>query len=351
MEQEQDGIRVLDLVDAIALRPAMYFGSRSARGVRYLFRELFSELLFLLKTEQTEFDVTSYGAGRFKIKIEGSIGKDLLASILEEKGNAYLLFMVAASQSCTFFTTDTDPRLHFIRGKLVGGSLAEWTDCLPTLNIEFELRSDIFTDFPVYSDLFRLFNSLAMLNHNSTFHLNDGQNPSANKNEFRYPEGLQQQFNTNWNNVSRAFPITFFRSSVKGNYYEIGIAACASNWYGDQLTFSWARNQTTKEHGSLVEGIVAGVRAAFTKLNKERTKDDKQVFPSRTSKSYKEKLLIVCLVKTVDDQYRWAGSTKWMLNMPEIEKTAKKLVCAEVLLQMRQNPKLVAQLESIFMNR
>ncbi len=335
----------------VALRPAMYLGSRNSPGVLLLLKGILTQFIHLSGGHQPFITVFVENDRTYKISVKGTFNKEnILEHILTEMNNTsfYLSLLSAVSERVSFFISDDNETysLNFRQGAFIGEFSGEKKE-VNGLTVDFELSNTIFSTYPDYFEVGEVALELAMLNKDACILLENNLLPVSSRIFYHFPDGIIMLFDRKCRLGNTAPNAIFIDERYKKNYYQIGIAFPRS--YQDEPIISYAGNSRTKNGGSLEDGIVLGIIGALTKFIKAKNPADVDYLLLRKSKSnFKSRLILVCKVECPNHDYDYEGATKERIYMPGLKKDVKDLVSKKMLSYFEANPEQAEKMKSFF---
>ncbi|SBW01168.1 hypothetical protein [uncultured Dysgonomonas sp.] len=316
----------ISLIESIRQRPAMYVGSKEAKGIATMMEYLIVDLMSSANMEEVDIDLTSDGAigitssaidadslirklGLLK-KAENSEGhKNIMAlsviiglsrSVKMEVYNGGKIYTLL-SQNGRF---ETSVEEGYLREDLIINFVPD-TDIFETTDISFEY----------FCSAFR---KTAYLNPQIKISFSDNLHNDFQQSVFHYPKGIFHKMDMLV--MERAVNDIPFRLDIEkkhnGFLYKISIALL------DYETCfhieSFAGNTVTYNHGSLINGIKKGI-IKFTKGDTDQNND---IDLSNWG------LIIIASVS--GSEFTFGGSLKIELEQPEIESAAEEIVYKEL---------------------
>lgn len=333
-------IEELGAIHFVRKRPAMYIGALNSRGIIEMLIGICQELVNHSVNQEGELSIRVDGKN-LNIRFSDYADLEFLHSFYGKKnknqGNPFGLDFstlntfgaIVLSSNCTVEVKSKSlySKQQFEKGKQVSYQSEEHQDEQPFIHFNFELDDEVFESEQI--DFFDLTNKLydfSILNKGRKTVLNFGRNVI----EFDFPEGIKNLTNR-WGARSSGgeFPISIVKE-VMGMKYEIEFFF-SSHIFPDMNIESFANWRKTKYHGSLIDGIVAGVCDAFDEviLNDENLHEiDKDMIVQR--------LNIVAHV--VGDNLTYEGNTRERLGVESVELESRSMVSHALMEAFSQQP-------------
>ena len=215
------------------------------------------------------------------------------------------------------------------------------------------LDQSIFKDAAIdYEHLRENLSQIALLNAGSAIMIKDTTGKYVRQDYFQYPTGVLHLFDRIY--TARSLDVHyrrqnfnfFFTEDIAGFRFRIAVGLTVL-WANEATIISFAGNQKTIEHGSLVDGILKGVIGAAKEfIGPESARDFE--FSRRRLISNKH-LVVVAHVSQEGYQFKYAGSVPHKIEEPKIKKAAAYMVHDKCLAHMRNNPEdATRHIEGIF---
>lgn len=359
-----DDIQVLEGLEAVRLRPGMYIGSTSARGLHHLVWEIvdngIDEALagFANRIDVTiELDniiaVRDNGRG-MPVGIHEKTGISAVETIMtvlhaggKFGGGAYKVSgglhgvgasVVNALSEWLEVTVFQDGKIYFIRFENGGHAveplkvIGETTET-GTL-VRFKADSQIFKDTTVYD--YEILNSrlrqLAFLNKDIRLTLTDKRTPDGLSNDYKYEGGIIEyvQF-LNKNKSTISDKVIYVEGLQDGILAEVALQY--NDGYQSSI-YSFCNNIHTHEGGYHEDGF----RMALTRCINTYAKNNNMIKKDETlsQDDVKEGLVAIISVKHPDPQYE--GQTKTKLGNSEVRKIVSNIAGEQINRFFLENP-------------
>ncbi|MDF9826845.1 DNA gyrase/topoisomerase IV subunit B [Ereboglobus sp. PH5-10] len=351
-------IKYTSALEAIRARPGMYLGWPNIKGLCHLLVAFLDDLLADSANNtnsgrgenndipRVEFEFHP-GRKKLSISVMGVRTKPVLDAmgVLDSRPKTPLLFypgsearfhldlsiLVAATETfCARIYQTDSPMLKFQsqRGKYTietihpekntsaGDDIAKGV-----MKFEFTLDSEIWhTTILPFDQITEALREYALLNPRVTIVCTDRQTEVVQRRFFHYKRGIFDEFdNIILLKKSENTACLHIEAEDSGRVYRIGI--CIDPMQCDGRVRSWCGSSETKEGGSLINGILDGIIAAFRKNAKDWPHGIKV-----SRKSIVEHVFILAAVGGQMGDVRYAGATKDKLDMPALQKYVKRLV-------------------------
>ena len=359
-----DDIQVLEGLEAVRLRPGMYIGSTSARGLHHLVWEIvdngidealagFANRIDVTIEPDNIIAVRDNGRG-MPVGIHEKTGISAVETIMtvlhaggKFGGGAYKVSgglhgvgasVVNALSEWLEVTVFQDGKIYFIRFENGGHAveplkvIGETTET-GTL-VRFKADSQIFKDTTIYD--YETLNSrlrqLAFLNKDIRLTLTDKRTPDGLSNDYKYEGGIieyVQFLNKNKSTISDKV------IDVEG--LQDGILAEVALQYNDgyqSSIYSFCNNIHTHEGGYHEDGF----RMALTRCINTYAKNNNMIKKDETlsQDDVKEGLVAIISVKHPDPQYE--GQTKTKLGNSEVRKIVSNIAGEQINRFFLENP-------------
>ena len=359
-----DDIQVLEGLEAVRLRPGMYIGSTSARGLHHLVWEIvdngidealagFANRIDVTIEPDNVIAVRDNGRG-MPVGIHEKTGISAVETIMtvlhaggKFGGGAYKVSgglhgvgasVVNALSEWLEVTVYQDGKIYFIRFENGGHAveplkvIGETTET-GTL-VRFKADPQIFKDTTVYD--YEILNSrlrqLAFLNKDIRLTLTDKRTPDGQSNDYKYEGGIIEyvQF-LNKNKSTISDKVIYVEGLQDGILAEVALQY--NDGYQSSI-YSFCNNIHTHEGGYHEDGFrMALTRCinAYAKNNNMIKKDE-----SLSQDDVKEGLVAIISVKHPDPQYE--GQTKTKLGNSEVRKIVSNIAGEQINRFFLENP-------------
>lgn len=359
-----DDIQVLEGLEAVRLRPGMYIGSTSARGLHHLVWEIvdngidealagFANRIDVTIEPDNIIAVRDNGRG-MPVGIHEKTGISAVETIMtvlhaggKFGGGAYKVSgglhgvgasVVNALSEWLEVTVFQDGKIYFIRFENGGHAveplkvIGETTET-GTL-VRFKADSQIFKDTTVYD--YETLNSrlrqLAFLNKDIRLTLTDKRTPDGLSNDYKYEGGIIEyvQF-LNKNKSTISDKVIYVEGLQDGILAEVALQY--NDGYQSSI-YSFCNNIHTHEGGYHEDGF----RMALTRCINTYAKNNNMIKKDETlsQDDIKEGLVAIISVKHPDPQYE--GQTKTKLGNSEVRKIVSNIAGEQINRFFLENP-------------
>lgn len=359
-----DDIQVLEGLEAVRLRPGMYIGSTSARGLHHLVWEIvdngidealagFANRIDVTIEPDNVIAVRDNGRG-MPVGIHEKTGISAVETIMtvlhaggKFGGGAYKVSgglhgvgasVVNALSEWLEVTVYQDGKIYFIRFENGGHAveplkvIGETTET-GTL-VRFKADSQIFKDTTVYD--YEILNSrlrqLAFLNKDIRLTLTDKRTPDGQSNDYKYEGGIIEyvQF-LNKNKSTISDKVIYVEGLQDGILAEVALQY--NDGYQSSI-YSFCNNIHTHEGGYHEDGF----RMALTRCINTYAKNNNMIKKDETlsQDDVKEGLVAIISVKHPDPQYE--GQTKTKLGNSEVRKIVSNIAGEQINRFFLENP-------------
>lgn len=359
-----DDIQVLEGLEAVRLRPGMYIGSTSARGLHHLVWEIvdngidealagFANRIDVTIEPDNIIAVRDNGRG-MPVGIHEKTGISAVETIMtvlhaggKFGGGAYKVSgglhgvgasVVNALSEWLEVTVFQDGKIYFIRFENGGHAveplkvIGETTET-GTL-VRFKADSQIFKDTTVYD--YEILNSrlrqLAFLNKDIRLTLTDKRTPDGLSNDYKYEGGIIEyvQF-LNKNKSTISDKVIYVEGLQDGILAEVALQY--NDGYQSSI-YSFCNNIHTHEGGYHEDGF----RMALTRCINTYAKNNNMIKKNETlsQDDVKEGLVAIISVKHPDPQYE--GQTKTKLGNSEVRKIVSNIAGEQINRFFLENP-------------
>ena len=363
-EYNADQIQVLEGLEAVRVRPGMYIGSTSSKGLHHLVWEIVDnsidealaghcDTITVAIEKDNWIRVGDNGRG-IPIDIQEQTGKPALEVILtvlhaggKFGGGGYKvsggLHGVGASVVNALSTNleayvHRDGKIHsmmFERGDVVQGiTVIGETDKTGT-TIRFKADPEIFQETTVYEyDILRTrIRELAFLNKGITIILKDEREGQEKEETFCYEGGLLEYVEMLNENKDSLHEAIYVHGEMEGK--EVEISMQYNTGYASNI-LSYANNINTHEGGTHESGF----KTALTRIINSYGKKNKLIKEkeSLTGDDVREGLVAIISIKHPNPQFE--GQTKTKLGNSEMSTITNKLFSEELDRFLLENPKV-----------
>ena len=359
-----DDIQVLEGLEAVRLRPGMYIGSTSARGLHHLVWEIvdngidealagFANRIDVTIEPDNIIAVRDNGRG-MPVGIHEKTGISAVETIMtvlhaggKFGGGAYKVSgglhgvgasVVNALSEWLEVTVFQDGKIYFIRFEKGGHAveplkvIGETTET-GTL-VRFKADPQIFKDTTVYD--YEILNSrlrqLAFLNKDIRLTLTDKRTPEGQSNDYKYEGGIIEyvQF-LNKNKSTISDKVIYVEGLQDGILAEVALQY--NDGYQSSI-YSFCNNIHTHEGGYHEDGF----RMALTRCINTYAKNNNMIKKDETlsQDDVKEGLVAIISVKHPDPQYE--GQTKTKLGNSEVRKIVSNIAGEQINRFFLENP-------------
>lgn len=359
-----DDIQVLEGLEAVRLRPGMYIGSTSARGLHHLVWEIvdngidealagFANRIDVTIEPDNIIAVRDNGRG-MPVGIHEKTGISAVETIMtvlhaggKFGGGAYKVSgglhgvgasVVNALSEWLEVTVFQDGKIYFIRFENGGHAveplkvIGETTET-GTL-VRFKADSQIFKDTTIYD--YETLNSrlrqLAFLNKDIRLTLTDKRTPDGQSNDHKYEGGIIEyvQF-LNKNKSTISDKVIYVEGLQDGILAEVALQY--NDGYQSSI-YSFCNNIHTHEGGYHEDGF----RMALTRCINTYAKNNNMIKKDETlsQDDVKEGLVAIISVKHPDPQYE--GQTKTKLGNSEVRKIVSNIAGEQINRFFLENP-------------
>ena len=359
-----DDIQVLEGLEAVRLRPGMYIGSTSARGLHHLVWEIvdngidealagFADRIDVTIEPDNIIAVRDNGRG-MPVGIHEKTGISAVETIMtvlhaggKFGGGAYKVSgglhgvgasVVNALSEWLEVTVFQDGKIYFIRFENGGHAveplkvIGETTET-GTL-VRFKADPQIFKDTTIYD--YETLNSrlrqLAFLNKDIRLTLTDKRTPDGLSNDYKYEGGIIEyvQF-LNKNKSTISDKVIYVEGLQDGILAEVALQY--NDGYQSSI-YSFCNNIHTHEGGYHEDGF----RMALTRCINTYAKNNNMIKKDETlsQDDVKEGLVAIISVKHPDPQYE--GQTKTKLGNSEVRKIVSNIAGEQINRFFLENP-------------
>ncbi|MDD1752636.1 MAG: DNA topoisomerase (ATP-hydrolyzing) subunit B, partial [Methanotrichaceae archaeon] len=353
-------IQVLEGLEAVRRRPAMYIGSTDNTGLHHLAYEVVDNSIDeAMAGYCTEIDVIIHTDGSLSVRDNGrGIPIDLHPQY-NRPALEIVMTVLHAGGKFDHESYSVSGGLHGVGVSVVNG-LSEWLEAEVLRNgkiywqryehgnvvsdveikgnaentgtvITFKPDSTIFEDTEFNFDLLSArMRELAFLNRGLKITIKDGR--TSKENSFQYQGGIVsfvEYLNNNKETLHK--PPIYISSSRNGTQVEVALQY--NNTYNESL-YTYANNISTREGGTHLMGF----RAALTKTINEYGRANKLLKEDTklTGDDLREGLVAIVSVKLQDPQFE--GQTKTKLGNSDIRWQVESMVSEALTEYFEENP-------------
>ena len=366
-EYAAQSIRVMEGLEAVRKRPAMYIGSTGPQGLHHLVYEVvdnsidealagYCDTVNVILYEDGSCSVEDNGRG-IPTDIhptEGVSAVEVVLSKLHAGGkfdkdtyqfsgglHGVGISVVNALSDWTRVTVFQKGNIYFQefrRGKPVGSlQITGKTDKRGTL-VHFKPDAEIFTETTTLSfeTLSSRLRELAFLNKNVRISIADER--TAKHNEFHFAGGIVSFVEHINKNKSPLFPDVIYCEKTDDKYV-LEVAMQYNDGYGEQL-FSFVNNINTIEGGTHVSGL----KGALTKVCNKKGNEFGVLkgTDSFSSEDVREGLVCVLSIKVPEPQFE--GQTKTKLGNSEVKGIVESWLFSYLDIFFEENPALAKKI-------
>ncbi|MCF0106576.1 MAG: DNA topoisomerase (ATP-hydrolyzing) subunit B [Holdemanella sp.] len=365
-----DDIQVLEGLEAVRMRPGMYIGSTSSRGLHHLVWEIvdngidealagFANQIDVVIEEGDIISVRDNGRG-MPVGIHEKTGISAVETIMtvlhaggKFGGGAYKVSgglhgvgasVVNALSEWLEVTVFQNGKKYFIRFENGGHAIEQLKvigDCDETGTlVRFKADPTIFEETTVYDydTLNGRLRQLAFLNKNICLTLTDARTSELKKSEYKYEGGIKQYVQY----INRGRKV-INEAVIYMEGFQDGISAEVALQYNDGYhtkIYSFCNNINTHEGGFHEEGF----RMALTRVINTYAKDNNIIKKdeSLAQDDVKEGLVAIISVKHPNPQYE--GQTKTKLGNSEVRKIVSGIVGDGLKRFLMENPQVAKEM-------
>ncbi|MDJ1469861.1 hypothetical protein [Xanthocytophaga flava] len=325
------------LIESIRKRTHLYIGDTLFRGFRNILESILSDLMITNVNERKitiEFrkqDWIRLLLPVVDVDIIFDRPEDMVYIPHEKMGIVYL---VALSEkfSGIIWSLSGGKRLGARNGIYSFVNISGNTDTPYTI-INFKIDRTIFKKLDLnYEFINQRLREYAFLNPSSQITSTDLRNDQPQHNLYTYPRGVAHELDfrvaTCIDDVENGIRLDL-QTSIGKYFYQISFVI--DGWLEVPYIATYANEANLIRGGSLESGILAGIQAVIKEIAERKGKKIKI-----TPNELKKKLILIAGVR--GEELMFAGSAKWELDMPAMQKEVKKYVYQEFLKYVEANP-------------
>ena len=331
----------LPVIESIRNRPVMYLGSVNSYGIRRLMKMLITDYLEDV-TGLSTIEITFNPDNFISVVISGMPVDELLHEVafLQEiaSGKNFKTALLVAINRFLLVRVIVDGEVHSVTShagiyEIETQPSNEEANCI---KLDFQLEDTIFKNNQVaYVPMNIMLQQLAYLNAGLKIISVDNRG-ELQRNVFYFRTGISELFNDlldkhDYGSMNAWLPIEL-KTAINGyifhiilRYHHIYTA------YPGPYIRSFANNESTKGHGSLVDGVLKGLEDAFVEVG-EKEGVDLKVNKKRIGK------LLVLFASVKGEPLTYEGQGKDKLDVPGLKKDVRKFVKRAVLKYLEGNP-------------
>lgn len=334
----------LNILQAVKIRPGMYIGSTSTKGVINLVKSLIDELKPLSDLPiEVRFKLCKNG--QFKIKAKGAHLYPLIEFIEPSNEpktwtNKFIFdlrFFMAFTANSVIEVTQTKAK-HYITSKGTDFNIetTEQENEEEQLSFKFKLDPIIFKDLKLNIQLIKEeLLEFTYLSPNINICLINDRGDVKTKEIYYFPRGLSEKLQLEIEKQDTTTPCFIFDQKFRLKEYDYHITFCLmDNWTAKPQVKTYFDTDHLYMGGSLEDGIIKGLRDAIN----ESMDNENNI----KSKKIKERLMVFAQVKGENACFQ--GSLKAALDMPVLEKDISEYIKMELVRAFENNNTLLNQL-------
>ena len=297
--------------DAIRTRPAMYLGNNVVKG---LLEGLMLDTMAVCGTDGIRFEITLMPKQTFSVALKSASNLEAFAGL---------------------FTTEADTEFYHARAVRVLSSsfMMEHDHGHRYMSVRFSLDEQLTlpgtTDFYALADDLKIF---AILHRGCEIVVSDRREGEESRLYFHFPDGVAYLFRT-YIGTLPVHPLlkVCAGEQAAGKHIEICIGY-RKDRTPESVILSFANEIYTSGGGSLVNGALAGIKAAL----KQYAYEDTGITADVTKQKMLHGLVLICAVRT-REPLEYAGATKEELVSDSIYHAAKKIARRHLLDTLRSD--------------
>src|SRR4051794_7603707 len=357
-------IRVLEGLEAVRVRPGMYIGDTTARGLHHLIWEIvdnsideamaaFAKTIHIKINADNSCTVTDDGRG---IPVgmhptEGIPTVEVVFTVLHAGGKfehggaaAYKVTgglhgvgasVVNALSEWLEVEVSRDGKvfhMEFERGKTASPLKEIAKSAKSGTKVTFKADNQIFPDIEFkYEVLQKRARELAYLNE--ALHIIIEDERTGKKDEFKYDQGLIEYVKYLNDGKNTLHPIIYFKKVDDESGLQLEVAMQYNDGYADTIE-SFANNINTHEGGTHLSGFKTALTGT---INRHAEKEGWIKGERPTGDDVREGLIAVLSVKVPEPQFE--GQTKTKLGNSEVEGFVSSAVSEKLSSYFEENPK------------
>jgi len=337
-----NGLPSPGFLETIRKRPGMVIGVANSYGIRYLLKSVIAGYLEDV-TGISTIEITFNPDNHISIVLSGAPVDELLHEVafLEEIRSAknYKTGVLVALTNALLIRIITDTNIHILASHagVYDISTRPVAGEPNGIRLDFQLDPGIFKNYEAnYPSVNKVLQQLASLTAGLKIISVDNRG-ELQRNVFYFRNGLADIFHylleKHEYSKRNAWLGMEIKTAINGYIYHILIRYHhIHSSYPAPYIRSFANNEPTLQHGSLVDGILKGMADAFEETGKAAGADLKV-----TKKRLGKQLVLFASVK--GDPLHREGATKDKLDMPEIKKDIRRYVRKSVMKYLQGHQK------------
>lgn len=327
------------IIESIRRRPVMYLGSMNSYGIRRLIKLVITDYLEDV-TGISSIEITFNPDNHISLVIAGASIDELQHEVafLEEttSGKNFKTALLVGYSTTSLIRIAADEEVDMISSQgsyeIMAKPAGEEAN---GIRVDFWLDGELFKDNQAaYIPTNIMLQQMAYLNPGLKIISVDNRE-EFQRNVFYFKNGISELFHDllekhYYGHVNGWLPLEL-KTAING--YIIHIIFKYHHIYTthpNPYIRSFANNENTKEHGSLVDGVIKGLEEAFLEVGEKEEWDLKV-----TKKRIGKQLVLFAAVKGEPLTYGGVGKNK--LDMPALKKDVQKYVKKAVLKHLESN--------------
>ena len=357
-----DNISVLEGLEAVRVRPAMYIGSTNSHGLHHLVWEIIDNAVDeALNGYGKKIELTIFKDGSISIRDEG---RGIPVDIVKKNGKTAVETVFTVLHAGGKFGDGgykASGGLHGV-GASVTNALSEWLEVEVYRNgtiysmrfekggkkvkdltelgrtgkkgtlVTFKPDSKIFTttDFK-YETICDRIQESAFLLKGVTFAIKDQRTNRSD--EFCYNDGLKEYIEFSTENKNGLGPIIHFEDSSQDIQMEAAFRFCNDDY--NETIFSYANNVKTSGGGTHASGFRSGITKAVQDFANDNNLIKKGV--KLEGDDIREGLTAVISLKIPENKLQFEGQTKDKLGTPEALSLVQNFIATNFTYYLHEN--------------
>lgn len=335
-------MKTIPIKESVSLRPAMYVGSNDEKGVYTMLESFLLDLISSSEMEEVEIQLDKENVIRISssdFKVDSLVDKLQILKTGYDPSEQETLYkvldlsvIICLSDKVKIEVYDAG-KIHTLTGG--NGEFEITTD-------EGYLREDLIMEFVPSQNVFQapqidfeylnmMYQRIAYINPDIKIISADDAYDEHQRCVFHYPKGLSDKMDRLI--LARSIDKPSVRLDIEQAYgdYHYSISLCFLNYMTVPYIQSFAGFVDTLYHGSLVDGAIQGVIAAMTEFAANKG------INAVVSESALKENGFMLLASVLGPDYKFGGSLKLELEMPEIEKATKEIVQTDLARYLQEN--------------
>jgi DNA gyrase/topoisomerase IV subunit B len=337
-EYDSSHITILDIREAVRLRPAMYVGYLTNRGFIELLKNLFHHAFKHTQTNEVLIEFEDDYSAKIRLKnLKTPIAGNWFHANFDNRFYSDLVVLNGLSEQFTIRFLDKkgncEKEQYFEKGELKQGRFESKKYKIHILELEFQLDTYIWKDFPNWNIQYmvREIWDFAFLFKTVKIDLYYTEGVQFCHVVYQFPNGLKDRIDIE--KLKGMYPTLgdiWLEKTFKNFTLETAFAF-KGIWVDKPFLMSYVNIDDTFEEGSHVEGLLKGIARGLTVCCRKID----PTFPKISTHSVRESIYAAVRVQMESPNYK--GSVRQALNNPEIVEPIAKYVSKMLIQHIEQD--------------